>query len=283
MNVEQQLRGAGRDIAEEAAARAVGFIGTDEAGWTGDRLVVIATETPSGPSALAYDPVADLWEVLPDPPLHESTDASVGWAAGLVWVWGADYINRRLPAQFVSLDPAAGQWTAHDAGPLSVRWGQAGTGADDRFVVWGGFDDNRALADGAIFDPASEAWTMLPDAPIAGRTGHALVWTADEVAVIGGAEPGEGPYEGVFYDPVADARYDPAEQRWRQVPLHLPQWVGSRVTWSGPGTALTQTLPPLPVAFQCPLRIAAVGDDLFASAAYTGQECGGGQIWRLQA
>lgn len=137
-------------------------------------------------------------------------------------------------------------WTKLPSAPEArgERAAMAWTGKE--LVVWGGyvytgFSDEVAQSDGFKFDAASRTWEPIAPSPLAARVSPASAWTGTEMLVWGGAS------DRSLDDFLDDgAAYDPATDRWRQLPpapvsarapLHV--WTGRELivwgasAWSG--------------------------------------------------
>ena len=137
-------------------------------------------------------------------------------------------------------DPSKEKWLDVTQPPLQSRDGYSAVWTGDYLVIWGGANDNGALADGARYDPRVDEWRDLPPAPIAPRSGQAAAWTGTEVVVQGGSSCCQEESE-LFAD---GAAYDPATDAWRQIPLPpdgqrsgaVAVWTGTQmIVWGGIG------------------------------------------------
>lgn len=128
-----------------------------------------------------YNPRADGWRLIDSPQIPPRVGATAVWTGSTAIVWGG--VNQPPPGcrdgalednpyaacEGATFDPQAdgrrGQWFEQLPGPLSARSGHTATWAGDVMVIWGGIDeDERPLADGAVYDPQLY-WLSAPLAP----------------------------------------------------------------------------------------------------------------------
>ncbi|HQY15183.1 MAG TPA: hypothetical protein PK020_08440 [Ilumatobacteraceae bacterium] len=82
---------------------------------------------------------------------------------------------------------ATDQWSRLPDNELTARSEHLVVATDTGLFVWGGYDAQSDLTDGAYYDDTTRIWRTLPPAPLASDRGDALgVWTGTEVVVING-------------------------------------------------------------------------------------------------
>jgi hypothetical protein len=204
-------------------------------GWTGREVVVAGGSNGPGidVAGAAYDPAADAWRTIADPP---------GFTAGVsenqvvgpgVWT-GAELISWRSGLAY---DPEADSWRAIAPAPLAPRMDEVEVAVGGRLVVWGGCDtaaqpncdDAGAapLADGAVYDPSSDSWDPIPAGPLGGGFGSMAVATGSTDVVVVVPEPVPGS--------PSTAVLDTGSMTWRELP-DLPAGVlgrASSLVWTG--------------------------------------------------
>ncbi len=206
-------------------------------GWTGEEVIV--TGGSNGPgidvSGAAYDPSADSWRRISDPPGFEpgvSDNQAIGPG---VWT-GTELISWQSGLAY---NPANDSWREIAPSPLTARMDEAVTATNGDVLVWGGCDRESVpncddalevpLSDGAIYDPENDVWTMLPDGPLDGGAGAMAVdtsWDGRVVVVV--------PHP-VEPDASTVAAIDPISLEWTELPP-LPDGAGKRssaLTWTG--------------------------------------------------
>jgi N-acetylneuraminic acid mutarotase len=157
--------------------------------WTNDAYASDAMLVWSGQGAgdhflttgAMYNPRADSWRLVDSPQIPPRIGATAIWTGSVALVWGgvtqpppgcragALEDNPYAACDGVTFDPQAdgrrGQWLEQPPGPLSERSGHSATWAGDVMVIWGGMgEDERPLADGAVYDPQIY-WLSAPLAP----------------------------------------------------------------------------------------------------------------------
>jgi hypothetical protein len=79
--------------------------------WTGDEMVVWASNSPDGPvGTAAYDPSADTWRSLPDGPLGEREGYATAWTGKELIVVGGSLGDTLAKPVAAALDPRTGSW-----------------------------------------------------------------------------------------------------------------------------------------------------------------------------
>lgn len=190
------VRGAAYDPAADAwrllpAAPDAGTRRAHTATWTGREMVVVGgsargRESPTV-AAQAYDPAAEAWRVLPDPPGGARDGHTAVWTGDLLLVWGGVGADGDLadPAG-VAYDPAADAWSVLPDPAAGTRAGHAAAWTGAEMVVWGGVRPGRPRPAGLAYDPAGGRWRALPDPPLRPRVPPRLVWTGELLVVLDG-------------------------------------------------------------------------------------------------
>jgi hypothetical protein len=209
--------------------------------WTGSEMLIWGGMGAGGSSLISggrYDPVADAWSAMSEPPGPASQYTLVGvgaWTGEQLLIWGP-------LSGLVMYDPVSDDWTvgSPDSGLLSGRFGVAGVLANQELILWGGEFGLRPpdyADDGAAYNHTENSWRpMAAEGAPSPRSFPAAVWTGSEMIVWGGA----GPPRTVVGD---GARYDPDNDTWRPVTVvgapsarrrHQAVWAGdSFLVWGG--------------------------------------------------
>jgi hypothetical protein len=177
---------------------------------------------------------ADTWERLPRPLANDvlpgPDQGSAVWTGReLVLLAAFAYtapIHSGMPPDGLAYNPATGRWrTLPDPPPdLAIEGGRVGT-------VWTGKEVILLSATGApiAYDPDADTWRR-PARPPTGFISHAAdptpVWTGAEALVWDGSNIDDT--SGEWIDGGRGAAYNPATDRWRQ----LPRSPLSNRTWS---------------------------------------------------
>jgi hypothetical protein len=180
------------------------------------------------------------WERLPRPPANEALrgpeQGSAVWT-GRELVLLAEFaysppIPSGRPPDGLAYDPATGRWRALPAPPPDQSSGGGRVGA-----VWTGKEVILLSATGTplAYDPDPGAWRLLARPPT-GFISHAAVpapvWTGEEVLAWDGSNIDDT--SGAWIDGGRGAAYNPATDRWRQLPRSpLSNRTWPIVAWTG--------------------------------------------------
>ena len=193
--------------------------------WTGRELLVTGSAaSPDGTLgvdvALTYDPAADAWRRLPDPPSTPNyCRRTAVWTGGEMLVWGCDGVG---------FDPRADRWRRLPPAPVGAPGIGVWTGRE--LIGWGGGCCGDANADGAAYDPAENTWRRLARSPLAASQSPLGAWTGHELILfVSGLDPEGKPIEGA----ARAAAYRPATDTWRRIaPMPSPRR-GANAVWDG--------------------------------------------------
>lgn len=183
--------------------------------WTGDELLVVGGSNGPGLDRIGagYDPAADSWRPLADPPgtVDGGENAILGpgvWTGRELIIWRSG----------LAYDPETDTWREIARSPLSPRLRPVTVWTGSELVVWGGCHRERGqcdesnsglLGDGARYDPAADEWTSLPPAPLAPAVHMVAGWTGSDVIIVTTAP---GPVTGA-----RAAAFDPDTDRWTEI------------------------------------------------------------------
>jgi hypothetical protein len=147
--------------------------------WTGEELIVCcgnppaSEETAAAPRAAAYDPEADTWRPIAEPPAKAlSTVIGAAWTGIEVLVVvqlgdpaSYDYGDEGLG--LFAYDPAADIWEERAKPTGGDRFGES-VWTGQQLVLW--FQRAPGWDGGVSYDPATDTWSDLPllpsDAPV---------------------------------------------------------------------------------------------------------------------
>lgn len=196
----------------------------------GEMLVWGGSGAGDGPDGAAYEPLADAWRALPDPPTPTSTTGfTATWTGREMVVLGGTGRDADPPAATAqAYDPVADAWRVLPEPPGGVREAHTAVWTGRELLVWGGVGRGGLLARpvGLAYDPAADAWTALPEPPGGARVDHAAVWAGDAMVVWGGTAFGHLAPAGIAYDPVErSSRALPDPPADPRVPARLV-WTG---------------------------------------------------------
>jgi Kelch motif len=151
--------------------------------WTGEQVLVAGFFRPTPgldtfhgtEGAALYDPAADRWTSLPDPPELLPTFGDAFWTGTEMIVVGAEQgSGQAAPEGFVALafDPAASTWRTLPAPPIGPRPDLLVAWTGRELVLGGGGSYGSPASgvpthsDAVALDPAAGTWRALPDAPV---------------------------------------------------------------------------------------------------------------------
>jgi hypothetical protein len=161
--------------------------------WTGSEMIVWGGVTlfdgyPRNDGA-AYNPSNDTWTLL-------EVDIATGargrhtaiWTGSKMIIWGGDDNGGNYWADGYAYDPSAPsgtKWQPIQAfGQPSARITKA-VWTGTQMLIWGGFNTNGDLDDGAAYDPSSDTWETRQSMNLP-LSAHSLVWTGTDVLRVGG-------------------------------------------------------------------------------------------------
>ncbi len=80
-------------------------------------------------------------------------------------------------------------WVQRMSQTPAARAGASAVWADDKYMIWGGWDGHNALNDGHIYDPKTDTWRAMNmvGAPSA-RYRHFAFWTGEYILIYGGQD-----------------------------------------------------------------------------------------------
>jgi hypothetical protein len=186
--------------------------------WDGSQVLLYGGDGVNGPelSAATYDPVADAWTTLGQPPIATALDLVVqpltGPGGPLAMLWGGAIASgtfQGYPAKDGALwDETAKGWTyvmpIPNEGPFEGPRFPASWSTGAQLFLWGGQRYANGFTDsakGLSYDLATATWTdMLPGGPTP-RHDAVAVWTGTEAVVWGGQTDTQTLDDGMIYRP----------------------------------------------------------------------------------
>lgn len=181
------------------------------------------------------------WQPGADAPIEARSNHTTLWTGSEMLVWGG-YGSIGHLDNGASYNPMTDSWTPVDSAspnrPSARRFHSAAwTGAE--MIIWGGRNDQSALASGARYDPLANSWeSVSTQGSPAARNQHAAVWTGSEMMIWGGRS---GNANSQYFS--TGGRYNPDDDTWsptatlnapsRRV-AHSMVWTGDRaIVWGG--------------------------------------------------
>ena len=196
-------------------------------------------------ATLAFDPAADRWRELPDPPPQPYLSGGV-WTGREIVYWQSEESSKR---DDWSLEPATGTWTKISEDPFAATFDRSYTWVDDRFIFTGlltsGIDNDESVRDVyqvAEYLPGDTGgdWRSLPPSQVGfwdpmwfWHSGALINPGQEAIAWSGDTQPNR---------PSPGGQYDPSSREWSTIPqfpgdsqaltgaCHVPP-VGSAGEW----------------------------------------------------
>lgn len=196
----------------------------DWGGSTYDRDTDTTTYAADG---FAFDPVDSTWRSIPPAPSARAGARGVWTGTEALFLFGRD--DDREFTDGLAFDPASETWRSVAASPLEGSVAVS-TWTGTEAIVWGGGRITAGHeAEGAAYDPSTDTWRRIADAP------HGLnlasgVWTGDELIVFGSLLDNRNVADT---DTSVGAAYDPATDRWRELPPSQLSPQATSAVWTG--------------------------------------------------
>ncbi|HYZ11752.1 MAG TPA: hypothetical protein VE962_07635 [Actinomycetota bacterium] len=201
--------------------------------WTGSELLAwggcdaatpndcVATST-----GYALDPSTREWSAMPEAPAR---------AAAPHGVWTGDeaiFLSLGNPTHLdgQAFDPQTRSWRSLPPAPIAPRSGAVYLWTGSEVIVWGGGDlVDPVNTEGAAYDPASDSWRTIDRAPL-GLNLASAVWTGREMIAFGSLLDQRNAAET---ETAVGAAYDPALDRWRELPPSDLSPQATSAVWTG--------------------------------------------------
>jgi Immunoglobulin-like domain of bacterial spore germination len=210
------------------------WVGSELIDWGGSTYDEASDTSSWFKSGFAFDPVSRTWRSIPDAPAPRADALPLWTGREALFLWGTDRSGDRTDG--LAFDPATAAWRSIPAAPVEPRSGAFAVWTGSEAIVWGGGDPSSGTENtGAAYDPSTDTWRRIADSPI-GLNQASIVWTGNEVVVFGSLlDRGNHATTST----AVGAAYDPASDRWRELPPSdlSPQattaaWIGGRlVAW----------------------------------------------------
>jgi hypothetical protein len=252
--------------------------GSEALVWTGSEVIAwggcgpyIPDECEPTDTGYAFDPGTEEWSAIPRGPISSG-------APHALWTGQEAIFIDEQTFDSAAFDPAARTWRKLPEAPIVPRFGAVYLWTGSEVIVWGGGDREDPMSlEGAAYDPAGDSWRRIATAPVALNQVDGI-WTGREMVVFGAALNNKG---WAATDTSVGAAYDPALDRWREIPPSelSPQaisavWTGrSMLAWDyevhsqeyDPATDMWTPPQKMPLEFdECYPDSAMVGSQVFA-------------------
>jgi hypothetical protein len=196
--------------------------GSASAVWTGKEMIVW------GRANAAFSPLTGRRRALPPSPIaSRAAPTLVVWTGRQMIGWGGGCCGEAA-ADGAAYTPRTNSWQKLPAGPLAGRYSSGAWTGRNLIIAGGSNADGKVFADAAAYTPATNSWRRIANLPVP-LTRAVAVWDGHEVLLIGGQTPIAGRLRLVTHG----FAYDPARNRWRQLPAMGPGRIGEVAVWTG--------------------------------------------------
>ncbi len=128
--------------------------------WDGHEVLIVGGTRKYGSGeflarGVAYDPSTNRWRWLP-PMTYPRSGHVAAWTGDRLLVWGGYTMHDGIsgyPPNGEAYDPATDTWSALPKAPLRHRSSAVGVWTGSAMIVWGGQNEQGALASGAAYTP----------------------------------------------------------------------------------------------------------------------------------
>jgi hypothetical protein len=185
-----------------------------DAVWTGREMLVW------GCNLLEYDPAANEWRRLPDPPTRHGI---VAWTGRELIGWGGGCCGD-VSDDGSAYNPVTNTWRKLAPAPVSGQQSPIGAWTGRELVVLNGHGPEGDRVGGAAYNPTKDSWRRIPSRR--GIRALRAVYDGNEIYAIGG--------KGVL-------GFNPSNNAWRELPRAplgdgAAAWTGNRLIVSGSAT-----------------------------------------------
>jgi|NGEPerStandDraft_6_1074524.scaffolds.fasta_scaffold51562_1 hypothetical protein len=196
--------------------------GSASAVWTGKEMIVW------GKANAAFSPLTGRRRALPASPIAlRAAPTLVVWTGRQMIGWGGGCCGEAA-ADGAAYTPATSSWQKLPAGPLAGRYASGAWTGRDLIIAGGSNADGKIFADAAAYTTATNSWQKLANLPVP-LEGAVAIWDGHEVLLVGGRTRLAGRLRLVTHG----FAYNPATNRWRQLPAMGQGRIGQVAVWTG--------------------------------------------------
>jgi hypothetical protein len=177
--------------------------------WTGSEVVMVGrgTNLPQSAEAVAFDPVANRWRLLPTAPLEWTAPLVTVWTGREVIFWGDWQSNRPAVSERggAAYNPETNTWRRLADAPVALNAASGVWTGTELIVIGSDLDGNnmaRTPTQMLRYDPLADEWAIGPPPPVSPNSSHA-VWNGELV---------------VWDYLLAAVRFDREANEWRPLP-----------------------------------------------------------------
>jgi hypothetical protein len=198
--------------------------------WTGSEVIAWGGCGPYDPeecvatdTGYAFDPDTEEWTAIPPAPISSGAPHAAWTGQEAIFVDEETFDG-------AAFDPEARTWRTLPPAPIAPRFGAVYAWTGSEVIVWGGGERGGPTStEGAAYDPARNSWRRIADSPI-GLNVASATWTGQEMLVFGSALSDRG---WSATDTSVGAAYDPALDRWREIPPSELSPQATSALWTG--------------------------------------------------
>jgi N-acetylneuraminic acid mutarotase len=195
--------------------------GSASAVWTGREMIVW------GKANAAFSPLTGRRRPLPASPIaSRAAPTLVVWTDSQMIGWGGGCCGEAA-ADGAAYTPATNTWQKLPTGPLAGRYASGAWTGRELIIAGGSNAEGKVFADAAAYTPATNSWRKLASLPVP-LQGATAVWDGHEMLLVGGRTP----VAGRLRLATAGFAYNPATNRWRQLPAAQGR-IGGVAVWTG--------------------------------------------------
>jgi len=195
--------------------------GSASAVWTGREMIVW------GKANAAFSPLTGRRRPLPASPIaSRAAPTLVVWTGSQMIGWGGGCCGEAA-ADGAAYTPATNAWQKLPTGPLAGRYASGAWTGRELIIAGGSNAEGKVFADAAAYTPATNSWRKLASLPVP-LQGATAVWDGHEMLLVGGRTP----VAGRLRLATTGFAYNPATNRWRQLPAAQGR-IGGVAVWTG--------------------------------------------------
>lgn len=157
--------------------------------WTGAEMIVCCGVDNGGTvgGAAAYDPAADSWRRIAEPPFRTGLGVAVWTGTEMIVTGGIDNGGETAHRQNWAYDPASDEWSELAPPPHVIERAANAAWTGEVMIVW---PHTYGSSPGMVYDRGRDEWERLPFVPTGlDPWGASMVWTGSEI-IIWGIEQG---------------------------------------------------------------------------------------------
>ena len=183
----------------------------------------------------SWDPDTNTWNPIAESPLAPRAGAGAVFTGAEIVIWGGYGQGGNMFSDGAAYDPEADSWRILPDAPIAPAIPVATVWTGEEMLVWGSTKRSAGSREGAAYNPTTNEWRRFPAAPAAINPGTA-VWTSgnpsrpQEMIVFGAQLDNNNASK---LDHAIGIAYDPASDKWRELPEIVLSPQASAIAWTG--------------------------------------------------